>query len=144
MDIASYHSRQMSRVPGVSSTNLDSEFLVDIFLEETYKTNQLLEIIRTFNCQKSYVSDNSAAEQDFLSIIVLLLQLSSFDNKVNKRRKCKYSERSFEKLIYNSFYSFISLYCFYFFYIYMMGHYNFCVTACFEILFTCLHRSSCR
>lgn len=65
MDNASYHSRQINKIPG--STNRKSEiqdFLYerDLYFHESYSVKQLLEVVKSYNFSKQYVCDQIAKE----------------------------------------------------------------------------------
>lgn len=63
MDNASYHSRQIKKVPNSSNTKSDIQKYMlenDIFFEDSYKKNDLLEVLKAFNLKKEYVCDTMA------------------------------------------------------------------------------------
>lgn len=63
MDNASYHSRQLYKIPTKSSTKTEiQEFLYqnDIYFEESYSKNELLEVAQTKVVKKVYVCDSMA------------------------------------------------------------------------------------
>lgn len=64
MDNASYHSRQVIKIPNGSSTKFEiSTFLEehDLYFEADYSKKQLLEVLHTKIFQKQYFIDNAAA-----------------------------------------------------------------------------------
>lgn len=66
MDNASYHSRQVVKIPNAASTKLEiSKFLEenDLYFEENYSKKQLLEVLYTKKFEKQYYIDNIAADQ---------------------------------------------------------------------------------
>lgn len=63
MDNAKYHSRELNKVPGASSTkHAIQEYFYDndIYFEECYTKKQLLEVLKSQNLVKEYICDNMA------------------------------------------------------------------------------------
>lgn len=63
MDNAPYHSRQVKKLPNSNSTKAEiSDFLQknDLYYEDSYTKNQLLEVLKTKTFQKEYVIDSMA------------------------------------------------------------------------------------
>lgn len=63
IDNASYHSRQVKTLPNSNSTKAQiSDFLQEnnLYYEESYTKNQLLEVLKTKTFQKEYAVDNMA------------------------------------------------------------------------------------
>jgi transposase len=63
MDNASYHSRQIKKVPNSANTKSDIQKYMlenDIFFEDSYKKNELLDVLKAFNLKKEYVCDAMA------------------------------------------------------------------------------------
>lgn len=63
LDNASYHSRQIQKVPNTSSTKATiQKFLLehDLFYEDNYTKGQLLEVLRTGDFKKQYHIDEQA------------------------------------------------------------------------------------
>lgn len=63
MDNAKYHSRECNKVPSGSSSKQEiKEFLYDkdIYFEEHYTKKQLLEVLKSYNFEKTYICDNMA------------------------------------------------------------------------------------
>lgn len=66
LDNASYHSRQLHKVPNASNTKAElMEFLYEqnLYFEEHYTKKQLLEVLRTEQFSKQYVIDHLAESQ---------------------------------------------------------------------------------
>jgi transposase len=65
MDNASYHSRQVVKLPSSNSTKAEiKNFMLDnnIYFEETYTKRDLLEVLKAFKINKEYVCDKLAME----------------------------------------------------------------------------------
>jgi transposase len=63
MDNASYHSRQIIKVPTSSSSKNEIKLFLeenDLFYEETYSKQELLEVLRTKKFEKQYYVDHMA------------------------------------------------------------------------------------
>lgn len=63
MDNASYHSRQLNKVPSSTSRKKEiQDFLSDrdIYFHESYNVKQLLELLKCYNFKKEYVCDKIA------------------------------------------------------------------------------------
>jgi hypothetical protein len=60
MDNVPYHSRQLTKIPNSSSHKTDiQDFLRehDLYFEDNYKNNELIEVLRTIKFEKNYVVD---------------------------------------------------------------------------------------
>lgn len=65
MDNASYHSRQLHKSPSANNTKIEIQnYLLenDIYFEESYLKNELLEVLKSFSIKKVYVCDALAEE----------------------------------------------------------------------------------
>lgn len=65
MDNASYHSRQISKIPSTSSNKEEIQIFLmdhDLYFEECYTKKQLLEVLRTKTFEKKYVIENIARQ----------------------------------------------------------------------------------
>ena len=61
MDNASYHSRQLNKVPNSNNTKVEIQNYMmenNIYFEETYTKKDLLNVLKTFNIEKEYICDN--------------------------------------------------------------------------------------
>ena len=64
MDNASYHSRQLNKVPNSNNTKVEIQNYMmenNIYFEETYRKKDLLNVLKTFNIEKEYICDNLAS-----------------------------------------------------------------------------------
>ncbi|XP_054015965.1 uncharacterized protein LOC128896633, partial [Hylaeus anthracinus] len=100
MDNESYHSRQEEKIPTKgSSKSTIQKFLIDnnLYFEENYTKEELLEVMRTKTCKKKYVI-NRLAEEHGLIILRLPAHYCIFNPiemiwaqlKQNIRRKNRY------------------------------------------------------
>jgi transposase len=65
MDNASYHSRQLHKSPSANNTKIEIQnYLLenDIYFEESYLKNELLEVLKSFSIKKVYVCDALAED----------------------------------------------------------------------------------